>query len=128
MIQALILRELINEMTPELKEEDAVVKPTLKTNINSISYSLSNEKNRVVYTAPALGLTRQDITMSIKNRHLRVKSKDVKLTYNFQNAIDHNLYVGEKINREKIEASLENGILTIVMPLKESEKEFTITF
>ena len=84
MIQALLLQEIINE----IKGDTLVNKPVVKVKTKATSYYLSNEKDKVVYTAPALGLTTKDITMSIKNKHLRVKSKDVKLTSNFQNAID----------------------------------------
>ena len=93
----------------------------------SSNYRLKNEKDKVVFMAEAMGLVKEDIEMSIKDKHLTVTSKSSDKSP-FVSRLSHTLYVGDNIDRDKVSANLERGVLTINMPLQESKKDFTIKF
>ena len=102
-------------------------KSCLAMNKISSSYKLNNEKDRVVFIAEAMGLVKDDIEMSIKDKHLTVTSKcDNKSP--FVSRLSHTIYVGDNIDRDRVSAQLERGVLTINMPLQESKKDFQIKF
>ena len=65
--------------------------------------------------------------MSIDNKHLNIKSKADKNRF-FNTNVNYNIYVGDDIVRENTSASLEDGILTIKMPVSENKKSHQITF
>ena len=107
--------------------EKLVNKPCLTMNKISSSYRLNNEKDRVVFIAEAMGLVKDDIEMSIKDKHLTVTSKSDNKSH-FVSSLNHTIYVGDDIDKDRVTAQLERGVLTISMPLQENKKDFEIKF
>ena len=117
----LFCNSLIREM------ENAGVKPSLnKTYTSSNSYSLTKEKDAVVFQTLATGLNEKDITMCIENKKLHVSSNSEKkgklISY-----FDFILPVGD-VQAGLTSAELSQGILTVRMPIQEDKKAFNISF
>jgi len=120
-----LIEEIFEVSQPFLKRDLVMLKPHLSSNV---SYSLKNEKDKVVFISEAMGLKHSDIEMSFKNKHLNVSSKNKNSKSQFVSVLNHHLYISENIDKENVKASLENGILTIDMPIEKSKKDFEIKF
>ena len=115
-----LLEEVLNDNFQCLKSSS---NPLASNN----KYYLKREKESLVFRAAALGLKKDDISMSIENKHLTVKSNNKSDNF-FNTNVNYNIYVGEDILRENTSAFLEDGILTITMPVSENKKSHHITF
>ena len=115
-----LLEEVLNDNFQSLK-------PITNPVASKAKYYLKREKDSLVFRAAALGLKKNDISMSIENKHLTVKSKADKDSF-FNTNVNYNIYVGDDILRENTSASLEDGILTVTMPVSENKKVHQITF
>lgn len=122
-----LLEEAFNDILP-FKGETFMSKHRPSLGQTHTSYRLVNEKDKAVYTAAALGLDKEDIDMSFKNKHLIVKSKKDKTNSSLLSTLNHSLYVGDDVDKDSIKASLERGILTIEIPFKENKQDFSIKF
>lgn len=89
---------------------------------------IKKEKDRVVFRVPAIGLKKDEIKMSFDNKHLLVTGKPAKINDPLTKTIDHKVFIGDTIDSNNINASLEAGILTIEMLLKEKKDTVSITF
>jgi len=124
-----LIEEIVSDISPLFFNdfEKMLHKPCLITSKSGSSYQLKSEKDKVVFTAEAMGLSKEDIEMSIKEKHLTVTSKNTDKSP-FVSRLNYTVYIGDNIDREKVNANLERGVLTIDMPLQESKKDFTIKF
>lgn len=123
-----LLEEALNDISPLIKGEAFMSKRKPLLGQAHSSYRLVNEKDKAVYTAAAMGLGKEDIDMSFKNKHLIVKSKKDMSNANLLSSLNHNIYVGDDVDKDSIKASLEKGILTIEIPFKENKQDFSIKF
>lgn len=75
------------------------------------------------------GVTKKDITLELENAVLSVRAKREEETDKGSQTIElaRSVTVGDDIDAEKIKASLENGILTVVLPKQEQAKPKQIT-
>jgi len=89
---------------------------------------VKKEKDVVVFRVPAIGLQKDNIKMSFDNKHLTVTGKPSKSNDPLVKSIDHKVFIGDAIDSNSIKASLDSGILTIEMPLKEKKDTVSITF
>jgi HSP20 family molecular chaperone IbpA len=89
---------------------------------------IKKEKDKVVFRAPATGLQKEEIKMSFDNKHLLVVGKPSKINDPIARPIDHKVFIGDAIDSNSIKASLDSGILTIVIPFKEKKDTVSITF
>ena len=123
-----LIEEVIADVYPLFLNdfENITVKPSSNSAINS-SCSLKNEKDKVVFTAAAMGLVEDDIEMAIKDKYLTVFSKN-KDKSQFVSNLRHKVYVGDSIDKDKVSANLDRGILVIDMPVQENKKDFKISF
>tara|TARA_B100001287_G_C22627308_1_gene503235 strand:+ start:635 stop:1024 length:390 start_codon:yes stop_codon:yes gene_type:complete len=123
-----LIEEVIADVYPLFLNdfENITVKPSSNSAINS-SCSLKNEKDKVVFTAAAMGLVKDDIEMAIKDKYLTVFSKN-KDKSQFVSNLRHKVYVGDSIDKDKVSANLDRGILVIDMPVQENKKDFKISF
>ena len=96
--------------------------------LSNCTCSVLKEKDRFVFESEAMGLLKEDIEMSIKNKYLVVKSKKSCKKTKMFSEIDCSVYVGDNIDKEKVSAELEKGVLVIVLPFIESKKDFEISF
>tara|TARA_B100001063_G_C16582392_1_gene461409 strand:- start:194 stop:574 length:381 start_codon:yes stop_codon:yes gene_type:complete len=115
---------LYNGLISEL--ENNGVKSSLKKTCGHSSYSLVKEKDEFVFQTLATGLYEKDITMSIENKKLYVSAKPEEKGQ-FTSSFDFKLTVGD-VQENNTTAILQQGILTIRMPLKESKQSVKINF
>lgn len=75
------------------------------------------------------GVTKKDIALELENAVLSVRAKRGEETDNETQTIElaRSVTVGDDIDADKIRASLENGILTVVLPKQEQAKPKQIT-
>ena len=106
--------------------ENSGVKSSLKKKSSSSSYTLTKEKDEVVFQTIATGLNESDISMSIENKKLHVKGKNSN-EGNFVSSFDFKLPVGD-VQAKNTSAELSQGILTVRMPIKEDKKAVNISF
>jgi len=97
-----------------------------RKNSSLSSYSLTKEKDQVVFKTLASGLSESDITMSIDNKKLLVKGNS-ETKEQFISNFSFKIPVGD-VQAKNTKAELSKGILTIKMPLKEDKKSFDIKF
>ena len=116
-----LLENLLNDYDKSLGN----IKESNKLYSRNNSYSLTKEKDSIVFQTIATGLSKEDVVMSIENQKLHVssKGKEEKFVSNF----NYTLYVGD-VQPEGAVASLEKGILTISIPVKPEHKAFDIKF
>lgn len=87
----------------------------------------------VLINIEAAGFDKKDLDISIKNNKLYISGKSsikkegekVFSNYSYSEERDINKYfsLNEKIDKEKIKADYNNGILSIVLPKKEKETD-----
>lgn len=122
MINTLFLDDIINDAISSMY---TITYPRNKD--VSRKYYVKKEKENIVFSSEAMGLSKDDISMYIKNKHLFVKSKQ-KSGDGFSSSIDCNVYIGEDIVPEETTAKLDSGVLTIKVPTKESKLDHQISF
>lgn len=116
MLTTLFLEDILNERLDRVGSKENTAN----------KYKLEKNKNNIVYKTTAVGLSEDDINMTIKDKHLLINSK--KSNEIFSSNINHSIYVGDEIISEGIDANLSKGILTIKMPLSESKRDYKINF
>ena len=116
MLTTLFLEDILNERLERVGSKENTAN----------KYKLEKNKNNIVYKTTAVGLSEDDINMTIKDKHLLINSK--KSNEIFSSNINHSIYVGDEIISEGIDANLSKGILTIKMPLSESKRDYKINF
>jgi HSP20 family protein len=85
------------------------------------SSRVKDNENNVVLEVPVPGFEKKDINVKIKENYLILEGKNDEFT------IDRSYRLGEKINIEKIEAEVKNGVLTITLPKSQPDiKEIKI--
>jgi len=80
--------------------------------------------------AALAGFSKEDVSVSAKGTTLKISGKNVKDSVNpkFQCEFSWEYSIRKDLDLEKIEGSLENGLLSLFIPVKESEKPKEITF
>ncbi|NDV62977.1 Hsp20 family protein [Puniceicoccales bacterium CK1056] len=75
------------------------------------------------------GVAKKDIELELENAVLSVRAKRIEKTESGETTINLNrsVTVGDDVEADKIKASLENGMLTIVLPKREQAKPKQIT-
>ena len=111
----------------EVLNQSHIINPVYNTTSSKSKYYLKREKDSLVFRTAAVGIKEEDVSMSIDNKHLVIKSKTKKDNF-FNTTIDYNVYVGDDIKREKTTASLQDGILTVKMPVVDTKKSYEISF
>ena len=125
MIQTLLLSELENIMNDTICPRGKKGAYNFKTSTSK--YDVKKEKDAIIFRAEAMGLKKIDINMSVKNKHLIVKSNNENKDL-FASRIDCSVYVGDDISLPDVTAELDFGVLTITLPIKESKLDTTINF
>ena len=75
------------------------------------------------------GVTKKNVELELENSVLSVRAKREEETENGNQTIElaRSVTVGDDIDADKIKASLDNGILTVVLPKQEQAKPKQIT-
>ncbi|RKX88377.1 MAG: Hsp20/alpha crystallin family protein [Spirochaetes bacterium] len=93
-------------------------------------YNIFNEDGKVFLEMEMPGVSKEDLEIKVDGNHFMVNGKKTidKISGKFRlhEIIDgdyqHIFTLDETIDRDKIEASVKNGIVTVALGIKESEK------
>jgi len=85
-------------------------------NKNLKNYEVLEEKDKIKILAEVPGINKEDLTISLENKTLKIKGEGKRKDYSFS------FKINEGIDDNRIEAKLENGILQIDLWKKENEK------
>ena len=100
----------------------------LTSSANTSSYSLKEVDGSIVFDCIAPSITKENLTITFKDRKLVVKTIGETKDLPYFNPINISLALRKDINVKSSYAELENGVLKITMPLKEDVKEKKISF
>ena len=101
---------------------------SLTSSANTSSYSLKEVDGSIVFDCIAPSITKENLTITFKDRKLAVKTIGETKDLPYFNPIDISLTLRKDIDVKSSFAELENGVLKITMPLKEDIKEKKISF
>lgn len=103
--------------------------------MNVPAVNITEEKNDYLVTMAVPGMQKEDFVIDLDGNMLTISSekeeskeeKDQKFTrkeYNFS-SFSRSFTLPEEINKEKIEAHYEDGVLKVMLPFKEGAKKLT---
>ena len=103
--------------------------------MNVPAVNITEEKNDYIVSMAVPGMKKDDFVIDVEGNMLTISSekeenkeeKDKKFTkkeYNFS-SFSRCFTLPEEINKEKIEARYEEGVLKILLPFKEGAKKLT---
>jgi HSP20 family protein len=84
------------------------------------------EKELTLKTVLA-GFSKEEVTISINKSTLKITAKHTKKDTWLKEEYNKSYIIPEKVDTDKISVTLENGILTIILPYQEKEQSKTIT-
>jgi len=95
----------------------------------SLPLDVYEDENERVVRLEIPGVPKKDIELELDNAVLSVRAKREQKTDSGTTSIDlsRSLTVGDDVDPERINANLENGMLTIVLPKREQAKPKQIT-
>ena len=91
-------------------------------------YKLSEEEGKIIFKCLMSGIDEEDLEVSIKNKTREVKTSENIKSGDFINPFHKKISLLKDVNPDLSFASLDKGILTITMPLKESKETKKIKF
>lgn len=100
----------------------------LTSSTHSSSYMLKEEEGALVFNCIALNVTKENLSITFKDRKLIVKTASEIKDLPYFTPINLSLPLKKDIDVESSFADLSNGVLTIKMPLKEDSREKKINF
>ena len=95
---------------------------------NSSFYKLREEEGNIIFKCLMSGVDEEDLEITIKNKTLEVKTSENIKAKDFVIPFHKKISLFKDINPDLSFASLEKGILTITMPLKEAKEIKKIKF
>jgi HSP20 family protein len=95
----------------------------------SLPLDVYEDENERVVRLEIPGVPKKDIELELENAVLSVRAKREEKSGDGNTTIDlsRSLTVGDDVDPERISASLENGMLTVVLPKREQAKPKQIT-
>jgi len=77
---------------------------------------IKNEDEKVILEVPMPGFDKKDVNLSVRENYLLLKGENDKNTF------EDSYRLGEKLDRENIDAEMLNGVLTITFKKNVPEK------
>lgn len=93
--------------------------------VNYRDYQVVESDDAIDVRMDVPGATRQDLDVTVKNGYLTVKSERQDVTDGSRASKSFSFKVGSGYEAEDLEASLENGVLTVSLP-KEKKQEIKV--
>jgi HSP20 family protein len=120
------LDRLLESTLPELYQWSPM---RLSGRERSLPLDVFEDTNERVVRLEIPGVKKKDIEIELENAVLSVRAKREEKTESGTSTVDvsRSLTVGDDVDPDKIQASLENGMLTIVLPKREQAKPRQIT-
>lgn len=101
---------------------EALITDTFKltgSNHYTNSYTLKEEENNVIFDCLAPSITKDQIDVSVKNRQLTIRTLDGVKNLPYFTPLNFAIKLKKDIDPENSFATLQNGVLKIIMPVKE---------
>jgi HSP20 family molecular chaperone IbpA len=83
-------------------------------------FDVQHTEDAVVITADVPGLAEQDLAVTLTGRSLTIEGKAQRRGY--EGAFSRTFELAEGLDHDKLEASLERGVLTIYLPKSEAAR------
>ena len=127
------IEEINNELTEEAKGEEWLEGDYEE---GQLSVDVYQTESKLIITSTIAGVKSEDIDIALNNDMLTIRGKrEMKREINDEDYLYRECYWGNfsrsiilpvEVRAEKIEASLENGVLTIVLPKAKTAKQISI--
>lgn len=95
-----------------------------KCDLYNSNFGVQEEEEQYVATLDLPGVKKKDIDLKVEGKSLSIKAK--RNTRGKENSeeqsIQHSLTLGDGVNTENIHATLEDGVLEIILPKAEANK------
>ncbi len=101
---------------------------SLTSSTGTSSYSIKEIDSSIVFDCIAPSISKENLVITFKDRKLTVKTVGETKDLPYFTPINISLPLRKDINIEASFAELKNGVLKIIMPLKEDLKEKKISF
>ena len=101
---------------------------SLTSSTDTSSYSIKEVDGSIVFDCIAPSISKENLVITFKDRKLTVKTVGETKDLPYFTPINISLPLRKDINIEASFAELKNGVLKIIMPLKEDLKEKKISF
>lgn len=103
---------------------DGAMDSIIDYSVDSYRYRTTLEKqdNTYVVTAQVPGMSKEDISIKLEDSVLKITGEK-EINESMTSSINKEFNVSSSINTNRIEAKVENGILTISIPQKENKSK-----
>lgn len=120
------LDRLLESTLPELYQWNPM---RLSGRERSLPLDVFEDDNHRTVRLEIPGVAKKDIELELENAVLTVRAKRIEKTESGDTTINlsRSVTVGDDVDAEQVKASLENGMLTIVLPKREQAKPRQIT-
>jgi len=125
MINTIFLDDIFKEVFTSYNES-RLFESNYSNKKSKANYTLNKTDDSLSFMIEAMGLFKEDIEMTINENYLIVKSVNNK--NKLASVIDSKVHIGNNTIKEKITASLDNGILSIIIPIKQKNELYKISF
>lgn len=92
------------------------------------SYKIFEEEDKIIFKCLAPGIDKDNLDISFDKDFLVIKSLYKIEKDDFKIKLDKKIYLDKTVDASKSFASLEQGILTITMPLNQKNNKQKISF
>lgn len=93
------------------------------TSFSNNSYFVNSENDITAIEVAVPGYLKEDLNISFEENYLVISHKrNENETSKWKKDLEKSFYLSDSLDKEKIKAKLENGILQITIPKKESFK------
>ena len=92
------------------------------------SYKIFEKEDEIIFKCLAPGINKDNLDISFDNDFLVIKSLYEIEKDDFKIKLDKRIYLDKTIDSSKSFANLEQGILTIIMPLNKKNTKQKISF
>ncbi|MFH1661896.1 MAG: Hsp20/alpha crystallin family protein [Candidatus Falkowbacteria bacterium] len=128
----------MEKKSPKIKEENNEIEEWENEDYEEgqLSIDVYQDKNNLYVVSTIAGVKPEDIDIAINNDMLTIRGKrEMKKTVENENYLYKECYWGSfsrsiilpvEVKKEKINASLENGVLTITLPKAKTAKQISI--
>ena len=103
--------------------------PPKKQNQETCNFEVYDDGNNFIATLDLPGVKKKDLDLILVSNELTLKAKRSKKGNDSseEHSIQYSIRIGDKINTDQIQASLEDGVLEIILPKAEDLKVMQIT-
>lgn len=119
----------LNALMQELSFSTYNVKPKHKSvDYQRSSYKIFEEDNNIIFKCLAPGMSKENIDISFDKKSLIIKSDNKRFDKDFKSVLNEKINLLKSIDSDNSYASLNEGILTVTMPVSNKDVAKKISF